>query len=309
MAKKKAYRYPLYLVARGAAEFSNLLPQAWAMALARFIGGIAFETVSRQREKALTHLRQAFASSMTEEEIRALGKKVFENMAMTLAEIIRFPKIGNDIMSLVANHAEVAEVYRRILAEGKGVISVTAHVGNWELLGGIVFSQGFPGLVLGRRIYFEPYNRWIINLRKAVKVETLDRDHSSREIMRRLRRNEIVGLLPDQDIESLKGIFVPFFGKLAHTPISIARISVACDAPILPNFMIREGNRYRAVFGEVIRPVPGADREKEARRMTEEWMRQFEKIIRQYPEQWAWMHDRWKTQPAEENVTEVIKSS
>ena len=131
------------------------------------------------------------------------------------------------------------------------------------------------------------------------------RDDSSREILKRLAAGEIVGLLPDQDIDSLKGVFVPFFGKLAYTPVAPVRISLSTGAPMLPNFLIRQNvTRYKLVVGRPIWPdeYKNLNREEAVLKMTENWMSQFEKVIREYPEQWAWMHNRWKTQPVVEQV-------
>ena len=152
--------------------------------------------------------------------------------------------------------------------------------------------------MVGRRIYYEPYNRWIVNLRQAVGLRTVYRSESARKILQVLSRNEAVGLLPDQDIDSLRGVFVDFFGRPAYTPVAPVRLALASGAPIVANFLIREpGDRYRFVAGGVIRPVIETTREEAEKKYTAEWMQGFEKIIRQYPGQWAWMHPRWKTRP------------
>lgn len=312
MAKKKPYRFPLYLLARTAAWIFSLLPRTCALYAVKAIGGLSFHLVARQREKALTHLRMIFSKEKSETEIRSIAKQVFENMAMTTTELLQFPKMTAEKAAQIVDSAEAVKIYDRLLSHGKGLISMTAHIGNWELLAGIFGLKGYKGLVLARKIYYEPYNNWIVGLRNAVKVPTLYRDDSSREILKRLAAGEIVGLLPDQDIDSLKGVFVPFFGKPAYTPVAPVRIAMSTGAPMLPNFLIRENvTRYRLVTGEPIWPedYKKMDREEAVQKMTENWMSQFEKIIREYPGQWAWMHNRWKTTPeskaAESSVGKV----
>ncbi len=300
MAKKKPYRFPLYLFARTTAWIFSLLPRTAALYTVKAFGSFSFDLVGRQREKALTHLRMVFAKEKSEEEIRGIARQVFENMAMTSAELLQFPKMTAARAAEIVDSAEAVEVYDQLLSHGKGLISMTAHIGNWELLAGIFGLKGYKGAVLARRIYYEPYNSWVVGLRQAVKVPTLYRDDSSREILKRLAAGEIVGLLPDQDIDSLKGVFVPFFGKLAYTPVAPVRIAISTGAPMLPNFLIRENvTRYKLVVGQPIWPEAYKDlsREEAVLKMTENWMSQFEKVIRQYPGQWAWMHNRWKTQP------------
>ncbi len=298
MAKKKPYRFVLYLFARMCAWMFGLLPREWALRAAKLAGGIVFMTVARQRERTLKHLRVAIGRQNSELEINRIARQVFENMAMTGAEILQFPKLTPEKIAQFVDCGRAVEIYNRLLAEGKGLISMTAHIGNWELLAGIFGLKGYKGAVLARKIYYEPYNKWIVGLRAAMKVPTLYRDDSSREILKRLAAGEIIGLLPDQDIDSLKGTFVPFFGMPAYTSVAPARIALSTGAPMLPNFLIREGvSRYKLVVGEVIRPEAGLDREAAVQRMTENWMEQFEKVIRTYPGQWAWMHNRWKTKP------------
>ena len=246
MAKKKPYRFPLYLLARTVAWIFSLLPRPVALRVVKAIGGLSFYAVARQREKALTHLRMIFAKEKSEKEIQVIAKQVFENMAMTSAELLQFPKMTAEKAAEIVDSAEAVKIYDQLLARGKGLISMTAHIGNWELLAGIFGLKGYKGLVLARKIYYEPYNNWVVGLRNAVKVPTLYRDDSSREILKRLAAGEIIGLLPDQDIDSLKGVFVPFFGKLAYTPVAPVRLSLASGAPILPAGVLRSWRRVSA---------------------------------------------------------------
>ena len=191
---------------------------------------------------------------------------------------------------------------------------MTAHLGNWELLAGIICLQGFRGAVVGRRIYYEPYNRWIVGLRSAVGIRTIYQDEAVRQIHAHLKAGEIVGLLPDQDRDSVRGIFVDFFGRPAYTSVAPVKFAMASGAPILPAFMVRmPGNRYKLLLGKLMRPkIEGGDRTASIRKFTEAWMKDFEEVIRQYPDEWGWMHDRWKTKPedvAPPEPKETVKRS
>lgn len=191
---------------------------------------------------------------------------------------------------------------------------MTAHLGNWELLAGVFGLQGFRGAVVGRRIYYEPYNRWIVSLRNSVGIRTIYQDEAVRQVHATLKAGEIVGLLPDQDRDRVHGIFVSFFGRPAYTSVAPVKFSMASGAPILPAFMVRKpGNRYELLLGNVIRPkIEGSDRTASVRKYTEAWMKDFEEVIRRYPEQWGWMHDRWKTKPdvaVFEELKETVKYS
>jgi KDO2-lipid IV(A) lauroyltransferase len=301
MAKRKPYRYPLYLLARFGAGILLLLPRSWALALANGIGVLGYKLVSYQRTKILGNLKFAYGDTKSLRELNSIGRRVMGHMLQTAVDFLRFASLSRD---KAASFVEVGEAYslcKDILQEGKGLIIMTAHMGNWELLAGIFGLQGFRGAVVGRRIYYEPYNRWIVGLRSSVGVETIYQDEAVRQIHKHLKAGEIVGLLPDQDMDRVRGVFVDFFGKPAYTSVAPVKLAMASGTPILPAFMVRmPGNRYKLLLGNLMRPrIETGDRTASIRKYTEMWMRSFEEVIRQYPDQWGWMHDRWKTTPDE----------
>lgn len=305
MAKKKPYRYWIYLLTRAGAFLLLLCPRRLALALADGIGYLGFFLIARQREKILHNLRMAFGETKSPQEIKAIGRRVMGHMIQTGVDFLKFAWLSRE---KAARFVEVGNAYafcKDLLQEGRGLIIMTAHMGNWELLAGMFGLQGFQGAVVGRRIYYEPYNRWIVGLRSSVGVQTIYSHEAVRKIREHLRRNEIVGLLPDQDMDSVHGIFVDFFGRPAYTSVAPIKFALATKTPILPAFLVRiAGGRYRLILGDLIRPEIHGDRGQAIRHYTEAWMRNFEKMIRQYPEQWAWMHDRWKTTPGKLGMTE-----
>ena len=192
------------------------------------------------------------------------------------------------------------------LERGKGLIFVTAHLGNWELITHVIGAHGYKGGVIGRRIYYEPFNRVLERIRRLSGAVIIYRDESPRSVLQILRKNQVIGMLPDQDVDNIEGIFIPFFGKDAYTLTAPAKFAYASGAPILPVFMVREGLRYRLVADELLWSNHQNEREKEIERLTTAWSQVFESMIRRYPEQWVWMHRRWKTQPAKMSHSEVI---
>lgn len=297
MAKKKPYRYPLYLLARGVAFTVSLLPRRLFLPLAALLGRLAYYLVPRHRRGTLRNLKCAYGNSKTETEIRRIAREVFENLAKTSAEILLFPKLDLAQIESFVDAGNADEVYSKLLAEGRGLISITSHIGNWELLAGIFALKGRKGKAIARKVRYEPYNRWIERLRLSVGVGTIYRGDSPLEIMRTLKQGYIIGMLPDQDIDSLRGVFVDFFGRPAYTTVAPVKISLATGAPILTNFLIRmPGNRYKVIIGDVIRPAVETTKEEAVEKYTAQWMKSCEKVIREYPGQWGWMHNRWKTQ-------------
>lgn len=310
MAKKKLYRYPLYLLARGTAATLALLPRSVLLLFARGLGKISFALITRQRDKTLENLTFAFGREKSPEEIKDLAGRVFENAAMTAAEILKFPEMNPARIQKIVEAGNAEQVYRDLLARNKGLISLTAHIGNWELLAGAMASLGFQGGVIARRIYYEPFNRWIVGLRSSVNVPTIYRDESPRALLKILKKGGIVGILPDQDIDSLKSIFVDFLGRPAYTPVAPAKLSLASGAPILPNFLLRsERGKYRLLMGQPIDPADFSKSDDAVHDLTCAWMKACEEVIRKYPDQWAWMHNRWKTRPEDPRFSKTLKSS
>ena len=307
MAKRKFYRYPLYLLARLGAGLLLVLPRRWALALASGIGHLGYRFVSRQRTKILENLKLAYGDTKSPSELETIGWRVMGHMLQTAVDSLRFATLSRDQAALFVETGDAYSFCKDILQEGKGLIIMTAHLGNWELLPRVFGLQGFRGGVVGRRIYYEPYNRWVVGLRSFVGFRTIYQDEAVRQIHAHLKAGEIVGLLPDQDRDSVRGIFVDFFGKPAYTSVAPVKFSMASGAPILPAFMVRmPGNRYKLLLGHLIRPkIENHDRATSIRKYTEAWMEDFEEVIRRYPEQWGWMHDRWKTKSDEVGAAEL----
>jgi KDO2-lipid IV(A) lauroyltransferase len=296
--KNKPHRIILFWLLQAVLGLVRALPRRLALALARLIGRVSYYLVSRQRAKVLKHLRLVWGAEWDSPKIESVARRVFENMAMTAVDVVRFPFLTQDGLRDWLIYTDEFNRVNRLLDENKGAILLTAHLGNWELCAAVFGVMGYHGAVVGRRIYYEPFNRLIVQLRESVRVRTIYRDSSPKEMLRVLKQNQILGMLADQDVDSVEGVFVNFFGKPAYTPTAPVRLALTQGVPIVPAFMIREGNRYRLVLEEPIRPsaIHGS-RDEAVREFTEKWSAVMEKFIRAYPDQWVWMHDRWKTTP------------
>ena len=193
--------------------------------------------------------------------------------------------------------SEGVEHLRRALARGNGAIALTAHFGNWELIPIYLRSLGFEGGVLARRLRYPEYESFLISLRGMRGIPTFVRGGSLKEVAKLLRANQIIGMLPDQDIDSVEGTFVTFFGHPAYTPLGPAALSLMTGAPILPCFLIREQDRCKLMIEPPI-PMPETnDRAHALNQVTQAWSGVIESYIRRFPDHWVWMHRRWKTQP------------
>lgn len=297
--KHKPYRYFLYLGLRLVQGIVLLIPRGTALFLARKLSGAAFFLIHREREKTLRHLTLAYGKEKSPAEIRELGRRVFAHFAQIAVDVIRFPKLNREAWDRLVEKGDDLSKIDRVLSEGKGMILLTAHFGNWELMGAFLCFQGYQGAGISRQIYYDKFNQAILDLREKVTMRTIHQDASPREFLKVLSQNQILVILADQDLDRKEGIFVPFFGKPAYTLTAPVRLALASGAPLVPTFLVREGHRYRLLVRDPLRVEMKGTREETIQEYTERWSRVIEETIRAYPEQWAWMHRRWKTQTPE----------
>ena len=180
---------------------------------------------------------------------------------------------------------------------GKGVIVISAHLGNWELLACAASALGFPMRVVANRIQDSRIDRLLYGSRLAAGVAMVFRDETIIRMLRCLRNKEILAILMDQD-SHFDGVFVNHFNHLTYTARGPAILALASGAPIVPVFIARDDNGYHQVYvEEPIAANPSGNREEEIRRITQSCMDVIEQYIRKFPDQWVWMHRRWKTRP------------
>ena len=304
--KKKPYRYPLYLGLRVLQSLVLWLPREAGFFIARGIASAAFLVLGKERGKALRHLGLAYEKEKTPAGIREIARRMFIHWGETAVDVLRFPKLDLEEVSRLVEMGDGTEKIDRVLREGKGMILLTGHFGNWELMGAFLRLRGYEGAVVGRRIYYEKYNEAILNLRGNFTLKTLYQDESPREFLKILHQNQILGILADQDIDWAEGIYVPFFGRPAYTLTAPVKLALVSGAPIVPVFLVRVGGRYRLIVEDPIRVEMKGSKEETIREYTERCSRVLEEKIRAYPEQWAWMHRRWKTTPQREGVGQPV---
>ncbi len=292
MPKKKFHRPILYVLLRITGALFSLLPFEAGLDFGGAVGRFAFRSLKKEREKTLKHLALAFPEKSAK-ELEAIGEKVFENYGYVIAELglleKLLPRLEKDLT------VEGREHFDNGRAKGNGVIAVTAHFANWELLGGWLAMSGYPGTVVARRIYYEKYDKLLVATRAKMKLETIYRDESPRRILKALRDNRVLGIVPDQDVETVEGVFVDFFGRPAYTPTAPVRFAMASGAPLVPCFLIREGKKYRIKIEPPIQFQDTGDKAKDLVANTQKWVSIQEHYIRQYPHLWVWNHKRWKT--------------
>lgn len=263
----------------------------------RFLGAIAWRILRTERRRAVEHLALAFP----EETIRRreeIAREVFRHLGIVLVEVLRI--VGGAGGELVGRVRWVGrERLEEAAARGKGVVLVTGHCGNWELLGAATVAAGFPLTVVARGMKDPGLEERALELRKRGGMATAVRDTagSARALLGALRSGGCLGVLIDQDIDA-EGEFVPFFGRAAWTPAGAAVLALRRGAPLLPILSRRIGPGLHEieVFDELVPDAGLSDREAAAD-LTARASAVIEAWIRRDPAQWVWMHRRWKRRP------------
>ncbi|MDD5310806.1 MAG: lysophospholipid acyltransferase family protein [Candidatus Omnitrophica bacterium] len=294
--KHRIRRRYLYYLLRTASFISLLFPIKINKFLGRRMGEFAFFLVPGHRKSAIENLRIAFKGEKTEAEIRAVARGVFRNLGENLFEILSAPKLTP---RNIDRHVRIKGlgIVDKALSQKRGFIVLSAHLGNWELLAGWFGLKKYPVNVLARRLRYVKFDNWMNGLRRKMDVNVVMRDESAKTMLRLLRGGQSIAILADQDISSLDGVFVDFFGRPAYTPTAPVILALATAVPIIPMFIVREGNSHTIYVEEPLELEITGNKENDIKINTEKWSKVVESYIRKYPSQWVWMHNRWKTNP------------
>ncbi len=293
--KTKTRRYYLYYLIKVLFFLISLVPLKISMAIAGFFGKTAFRLVRKHREIAISNLDAVFKGDHASNA--RIAESVFANLAKNGAEWIKLSSLEPNRIDDLVTEFQGAEFLDGALSEGKGAVILGFHFGNWEMLGLYLRQKGYDGAVIVRRIYFHKYDKIITNMRRRFSVQGIYRDESPKKMLRVLKNGGVLGVLADQDVDSVDGVFVDFFGKPAYTPTAPVKLAMTAKAKIIPAFVIRKpDNTHKIVLEKPIDPVSENKTEEDVKRYTQAWTDVLEKYVRQYPEQWVWVHRRWKTQ-------------
>jgi KDO2-lipid IV(A) lauroyltransferase len=284
----------LILLLKAIAKLAVALPYRWALALGRGLGAFFALLAPVQRQRALRQLRECFPDK-SESEIRTIAGRVFRNIGMNIVELLRW--IGGadqDVKSRI--NLETEDYVNTARARGKGVLILTAHIGNWDLLG-LWGAAQLPLTIISKDIKNKSLNQYWMEQRKKAGLKIVPAHGSYRDCLRLLRKNECLGFILDQNMTRMEGIFVEFFGRPACTTPGLAMLAAHAESPVVPVFMMRRDDGRYAV--RILPPIdPPPDRNPETvQRATQEYTRIVEDVIREQPDQWIWMHRRWRTQP------------
>ena len=287
--------YILFLLARP-------LPRRTLLAIGRGVGTFVWKVVGFRREIVLDNLRQAFGAEMTEEEIQDLARRFYRNLGMTLMEFLSFPKLKqSDFLDLV--DIQGMEYFTETVAGGRGALLVSGHFGNWEMMGARIAAEGQKVSFIVKEQTNARVDRIQNDIRQKAGIGTIRSGGASiKEMVRALRRQELIGLVGDQDAGP-EGYFTEFLGRQASVFRGTAYFAWKLKVPILTGFIFRQPDGNHVVeTGPPFAADPEWDEDTAVARLTEIHVQRLEKAIRKAPDQYFWLHRRWKTRPPHEST-------
>lgn len=286
-----------YALARILFRVMGILPRRLAVGAGKSLAYLTYLLVPRLRRIGDLNLRMAYPE-MAAAERRRLVRQSMLNLGRHVGEFTRFSTIGPEILRGQLD-CEGLEHIERARALGRGVIIISAHFGAWEMIGFALSAFDYPFEFLVRRIENPAVERLIDTIRTRFGNRTIDKRSAARFMVRTLRANHLLGLLVDINVVRDKGIFVDFFGVPACTTFIAAKLSLRTGAPLLPIFAPwdERAQRYVLRIGAPLTIDRSGDEEHDVRKLTEKFTEVVEDQIRRHPDQWLWIHKRWRTQP------------
>ena len=277
---------------------AKITPKSFIYMMMKSLTMLIYYLDKKRRNITLTNLSMAFPDK-TSEEIQELSKEVYKELSKTISEIL-FMFVGKfDIDNAIKNQDEVKKKIAYLVGNSPhGVVLTTAHFSNWELLAHFLAKHGLPMLVVGR----EGNNKLIdqnitIPFRNKYGNRATTKDKAMLSMSKTLKKGGTVGLLIDQKTGKQNSVKVNFFDKVTDTTISVAMLKLKFDPMVVPVFIARQSDgKYEVIMNDPVEYIAEEieDKEKKLEAMTLKYNQAMEAVIREYPAQWFWMHNRWR---------------
>jgi Kdo2-lipid IVA lauroyltransferase/acyltransferase len=275
----------------------GLLPRSVARMVGAAFAAIAFRVRTPLRRAAQTNLRIAFPE-ISETKRDEIIRRMVRQVGWMAAEFSQLPKYSRDNIEniVVIDGFENFDAAKR---RGKGVLFLTGHMSAWELSSFAHALYGYPLHFLVRPVSNRRVDALVNGYRCLSGNQPIDKNKSARAILKVLADAGTVGILMDHNTSLDEGVFVDFFGVPASTSSGLARLALRTDAAVVPGFLLWDGSRrkYRLRFEPTVELSRTGDEERDVRENTQRFTRVIEEFVRAHPDQWLWVHKRWKTRP------------
>ncbi len=311
--KKKKKPHPvldwlLYVAVRVLVIFLSLFDVETNLRFACFLGDLLWKYYGRGRQRALANLRASFPDQ-SEEWTRQTGRRSFQQLAMLTVDVLFTPRLVRKHNWRQYSRYRNAEHAKWLMQERRGLLMVTAHYSNFEIVGYLMGLFGFDLYSIARPLDNKYLNRFLYGVRERRGQKLIDKKGAAEMMPKLVEQGSTIGFIADQDA-GRKGIFVDFFGRKASTYKSIGLLAITYNLPIVVGYSRRIDNRFFFEMGvtRIIFPAEWADKDDPLTWVTAEYTRAIETFVREDPTQYWWLHRRWKTRPRQEGQrTEAVE--
>lgn len=296
-AFKKVKRAAVFGLIRTLKRLLNAVPRGTAGLIGAWIALAAWKILPRERHRIQRHLTLVYGDQLTPVQKHNIGRDWFIQTGKNIADALRFQKhFSREIKPLV--DVEGMEHFEEVCRRGKGLIGVTGHIGNFELIPAFVASLGYEVAVIARELYDPRLDQLLVENRRALGMANIATTDPPKVPIKWLSQGKVLGVLIDTDSTRVSSIHVPAFGRLSNTPVGQSRMALMTGAGLVPIACLRtEDNRYRLIIKPEVTAEPGLSKQDAIVDLTVKCTKALEEIIRQNLSQWIWLHNRWRTRP------------
>lgn len=279
-----------------------LLPRRLVLGVFRRLGIAAFYLLKGERLKTIKNIKFAYADELSDKQVKLMARNVFEHQAMNFADYLHTlnyttRKDFSRIIDFVGEENLKVEYEK-----GKGVLCLMSHTGSWEFSAIMPPVLGYETTAVSKALSNKKINELIIGYREKRGMKNISRGNAYPLLIEALSRGECMIIMIDQDT-LVKGTYVDFFGKKAFTPVGAARLALDSGSPVVPMFMKRlPNNRHQFTIYPALQTISTGNEEPDLVENTKNYTRVIEQFIRETPDQWVWMHERWRTTPENEKA-------
>ncbi|MBW2163847.1 MAG: lysophospholipid acyltransferase family protein [Deltaproteobacteria bacterium] len=270
------------------------IPPNRHIAIANFLGRLWFSLDKRHKIITLDNLSRAYKNKMSKSEQEILAKSVFINLVRFILDMCWGLNRSPEELKAHIDYSESVHL-KKALKKGKGALILTGHLGNWEFLPLVPAFEGIKANAVYRPLDYKPMDNFTQKMRSRTGTGLIHLRGAVEKIVAALNKNEAIGLLMDQNASFTTGVVVDFFGRKTMANKGLALLALKTGAPVVPAFLIREGEGLKLVSGPEIPLIKTGDKRKDMELNTQQYNQVIEKYVRKYPEQWFWVHRRWKS--------------
>lgn len=295
MSETRLPHYAQYYAIRGAVAALDRLSIRRAGRVGEWLGALGYRPLGIRRAVVERQVRAAFPG-LAEAEVLRIARASYAHLGRTSIEAALISALSPEQVRAMFERVEGADVLAAARAEGKGVLLVSGHLGNWELAGAFVAASGVPIEAVARGMENPLFDRYITRTRHDLGMTVIHDADAVRRVPRAMREGKAVAMLVDQGAVGLASTWVPFFGRYAKTPRGPAVFALRLGAPVVFATALRQPNGKYVMYYERVPVQPTGDREADVDRIVMDYTATLERWIRRAPEQYFWHHRRWKHQ-------------